>query len=445
MMFANAQGIRRDPLGFLHAASRDQRPVVPINLGFDTLYLINDPDLIRYIFQKNDRNYVKGRYYRRIRPFLGDGLFTVEGVEWGRQRRIAQPFFNGPAIANFAETISSASMHALKHYYDGETHEIELLDFFSHITLTVAIRCFIGPLIPHGTAITLAGSLSEIMRYLENRLWSPMPMPYWLPTPANRNFRRHVQRFDDFLFDMIRRRDDVDSGEGRGLLVDTILETEGNLAAGDARIKAVREQMISILVAAFETSALALTWSTVLLARSPETCRALEAQAMEILGQGPEGNIVGNDAIRALDQAEMAFSEALRLYPPAWCFSRELVESDRLGDISVPSGATIVISPFIFHRKESLWPDPERFDYLRFAKGRDTDRHPYAYFPFAGGRHSCIGGRFAMSEGIYLLSVLCKDFEITIDPDMKVEPMAATTLRPKNSVYARIKCRTAHA
>lgn len=442
MMFANATGIRRDPLGFLYAASLDKRGVVPISLGFDTLYLINDPELIRHIFQKNDKNYVKGRYYRRIRPFLGDGLFTVEGMEWGRQRRIAQPFFSGPSIANFAETIARASMHALKHHYaEEEEQEIELLDFFSQITLTVAIRCFIGPLIPHGTAITLASALSEIMRYLEHRLWSPLPLPAWLPTPGNRRFKRHVKMFDDFLFDMIRKRQSIEMEGEPCLLVDTILEAEGNLGAGDARIKAVREQMISILVAAFETSALALLWSTVMLAQNRDACAAIEAEALAVLGEGMEGNIADGSKIRALTQAERAFSEALRLYPPAWCFSRELLESDRLGDIDIPAGATIIISPYIFHRKPELWPEPDRYDPTRFIEGAENARHPYAYFPFAGGRHSCIGGRFAMAEGIYLLSVLCKDFEIRIDAEKTVAPMAATTLRPQGPVYARIRKR----
>lgn len=141
-MLDDALNIRRDPLGFLETTSRDKRDVVPIRIGFETLYLLNHPDHIRRVFVENEKNFVKGRYYRRIQPFTGNGIFTQEGIEWSRQRHIAQPFFAGHTLTGFSDVIAKAGRSAIdalqrQHGMDGaQSHDLLTFFFRDH-----ACRC----------------------------------------------------------------------------------------------------------------------------------------------------------------------------------------------------------------------------------------------------------------------------------------------------------------
>lgn len=429
-MTGDALNLRRDPLSFLEKASRTGGDVVPVTLGAERLYLLNHPDHIRHVFVGNEKNFVKGRYYRRIAPFTGGGIFTQEGIEWSRQRHIAQPFFAGDGLTGFAGTIASASQNALKalegHYGVKNEKKHDLLTFFSAITLSVAIECFSGPQIDFPLAARLARTLTRILRHLERRLWQPLPLPSWIPTESNRQFQRDVRFFYEFINSQISDRLQGEGNRPGQLLIDAIIAAEGMHPDRPRQRKIVSEQVLSIILAAFETGALALVWATLLLQRHPHIADRIREEADRVL-LSPTVTI---DQVSALDISRRVFMEALRLYPPAWCFSRELVADDQFGDTRIRAGKTVIISPYIFHRSPDLWDRPLEFDPDRFIVDQLSKRHRYAYFPFAGGRHACLGARFAMIEGPLILSSLLKSFYLHFDIEKKIRPVAMTTLRP---------------
>ncbi|GER02972.1 hypothetical protein JCM17846_06540 [Iodidimonas nitroreducens] len=94
-MLGEYRALTQNPLLFLEQKGQSKADIIPIKIGFETLYLLNNADHVKSVFVGNDPNFVKGRYYRRITPLLGGGLFTLEGEEWRRQRHIAQPFSGG--------------------------------------------------------------------------------------------------------------------------------------------------------------------------------------------------------------------------------------------------------------------------------------------------------------------------------------------------------------
>ncbi len=429
-MLGNALKLRRDPLGYLEMASQAGGDVVPISIGPETLYLLNHPDHIRHVFIGNEKNFVKGRYYRRITPFTGGGIFTQEGIEWSRQRHIAQPFFAGEILNNFAGIIAGASQNSIRSlqgYFDKEkVQKHDLLTFFSAITLSVAIECFSGPQIEFPVAARLAHTLTRILRYLEKRLWHPLPLPGWLPTTHNKRFQRDVSVFYDFVNSQIAGRLRGEGNRPGELLVDAIIAAEGTHPDRPGQYRIVSEQILSIILAAFETGALALVWATILLQDNPHMVERIRDEADRVL----QTNDVTVDQVSELSVSRSVFMEALRLYPPAWCFSRELVANDQFGETKVRGGKTVIISPYLFHRSPDLWDRPLEFDPDRFTPDLISRRHRYAYFPFAGGRHACLGARFAMIEGPLILSILLKSFDLHFESMKKIKPVAMTTLRP---------------
>src|SRR5262249_27663027 len=124
-----------------------------------------------------------------------------------------------------------------------------------------------------------------------------------------------------------------------------------------------------------------------------------------------------------------------RLYPPAHSISRTAVKGDWLGNVPIPAGAVITISPHTTHRNPTLWPDPERFDPERFTPGRAAGRHRFAYLPFGGGPGICIGNGFAMAEAVTLLARGTQRWRMSLAPGHPVEPVGLITLRPATGMW----------
>jgi cytochrome P450 len=139
----------------------------------------------------------------------------------------------------------------------------------------------------------------------------------------------------------------------------------------------------------------------------------------------------------------MVFEEALRLYPPVWFYSYSAVEDDVIGGYHVPAGSGVWLAPYVTHRLPAFWPDPERFDPTRFAAGNDANRPRYAYFPFNGGPHQCLGNHFALMEAQLIISIIAQHFCLQMVSQDNVLADPVLTLRPVKGMLAMPCSRTA--
>jgi len=141
----------------------------------------------------------------------------------------------------------------------------------------------------------------------------------------------------------------------------------------------------------------------------------------------------------------MVAEEAMRLYPPAYVFSRRAAGEDRLGPYRMPAGAHIVISPYAIHRRPDYWPEPDGFWPERFAPGARTDRPKMAYLPFGGGPRICIGNSFAMMEHAIVLATVVRRWRLESIPGREVKTEPRITLRPRGGLPMRLLRREAPA
>jgi cytochrome P450 len=126
--------------------------------------------------------------------------------------------------------------------------------------------------------------------------------------------------------------------------------------------------------------------------------------------------------------------ESLRLYPPVYAVARDVIAEDEIGGFRIPARSMIVLSPYVTHRHREFWPDPETFDPDRFRPDRSADRPRFAWYPFLGGPHQCIGQEFAMMEMILTIAMLAKAFRFQLAPGARVEPWPVLSLRPGGGV-----------
>ena len=162
-----------------------------------------------------------------------------------------------------------------------------------------------------------------------------------------------------------------------------------------------------MIVAGHETTAVALFWALALLAGDPAE-QARVAQEVASLDLSPDGAAA---ALPQLIRTRAVVSETLRLYPPAPLMARQAIAADRIGDTDLPAGAMAIMAPWVLHRHEKFWRDPDVFDPTRFLPTAPPPPR-FAYMPFGAGPRVCVGAQFAMAEACLVLAALVQAFTI---------------------------------
>ena len=185
-----------------------------------------------------------------------------------------------------------------------------------------------------------------------------------------------------------------------------------------------------MFVAATETTALALTWLWVVLGRRPDVAATLTREVHDVVGAGsPTRSHLAN-----LRYTKMVLQETLRMYPTGWIVPRVARRRHVLGDVVVPRGATVLTSPYVTQRLPRLWDSPTVFKPERFSPEGSGDRHRFAYYPFGGGEHMCLGTHLFMVEAQLILASILSRYQPRLCSSPIVEPKAATSLRPSQPV-----------
>jgi cytochrome P450 len=254
-----------------------------------------------------------------------------------------------------------------------------------------------------------------------------------LPIRSVRRFNAARATLDRTIYRMIdeRRR----SGEDRGDLLSMLLmatDTEGD-GSGMSDLQ-LRDEALTLFLAGHETTANALTWTWYLVSQHPE----VEARLHQEIDTALQGRTPTHEDMPKLPYTRMVFAESMRLYPPAWGIGRRALESFEARGFTIPKRAVILMCPYIVHRDERFFPDPERFDPERWTPEAAASRPKFSYFPFGGGNRVCIGEQFAWMEGVLLIAALAQKWRMQLDPSQRVEVQPLITLRPRYGMRMRL-------
>jgi cytochrome P450 len=233
-----------------------------------------------------------------------------------------------------------------------------------------------------------------------------------------------MRTVDDVVLGIVdqRRRGGEERDDLLGMLMEARDEETGQGMAG----KQLRDEVVTIFVAGHETTAVLLTWAFCLLSQHPDVEARLHAELAEVL----DGRTPGVADAPNLRFTRMVIDETLRLYPPAWITNRQAVAEDEVCGYRIPAGAVVGISPYVMHHLPAYWPDPERFDPQRFAPEAAQERPRFAYMPFGGGPHQCIGNSFALLEATLILAAVAQRYRLRLLAGAVVTPKPQSTLRP---------------
>jgi cytochrome P450 len=423
------RAMQHNATGFLEKLARQYGDAVYFKIGPRHLYFFTHPDQIREVLVTNDRSFMKSLVLQRTKIILGEGLLTSEGAFHLRQRRLAQPAFHRDRIRRYGEVMVGLAMRTREKWQDRQ--ELDIHHEMMRLTLAVVAKTLFDADV-EGEAEEIGGALTEVMMMFP-LLMNPMgDLLMKLPLPQIRRFRRSLARLDRTIYEVIAQR--RASGEDRGDLLSMLLlaqDTEGD--SGGMTDQQVRDEAMTLFLAGHETTANALTWTWYLLSLNPDAEREMHREVDEVL----QGRTLSPDDYPRLRYTEMVLAESMRLYPPAWGLGRTALEEVEIGGYLLPKGTVALLSQWVTHRDPRFWPDPERFDPLRFTDEAKAARPKLAYFPFGAGSRICIGESFAWMEGVLILATIAQKWKFIRESKEKVEPQPLITLRPRGAVTMR--------
>ena len=223
-----------------------------------------------------------------------------------------------------------------------------------------------------------------------------------------------------------RRRNLSDQNDLLSLMMTARFEDQGS-GMDDQQL---RSEVMGLLIAGYETTANALTWTYYLLSQNLWASFRLRAEVHQALG----GRRPTGADIPALPYLGLILNESLRLFPPAWIIGRRAIADDMIGGYRVPAGTVIAICIYTLHRHPAFWEDPERFDPERFTQERSANRPRYVYIPFSAGPRMCIGSNFALLEASLILACIAQQFELHLQAGTEVQPQPLFVLRPNRDL-----------
>ncbi|HYM76830.1 MAG TPA: cytochrome P450 [Candidatus Dormibacteraeota bacterium] len=420
-----------NPITLFQHLADEYGDIAHYKIGWNHIVFLNHPDYIREILVVQNDNFTKERTVQRTKMLLGEGMITSEGAQHRAQRQAAQPAFHRQRISEYADTMVKEAASMRETWRDGEQRDIAI--DMMRLTLNVVARTLFATDLREEVN-ELADAINRIMG-LYNFLVM-LPAAEWLVhvrPPGLAAFVRARKRIDAVVYRMIaaHRRHSVNSGS----LLDLMLAASPDQSA--ASEESLRDQVITIFLAGYETVANALSWTWYLLSQNPECERRFHAEIDREL----QGRLPAYDDVPRLHYVEMVLAESLRLYPPAWAMGRYARQDFQLGDYFLPAKTTVLMSQFITHRDARFFPDPTRFDPERFTPDAKARRTKFTYFPFGAGFRQCIGESFANMEGVLLLATLAQKWRLKLDPNHRVEPEPLITLRPKYGMQMQIDAR----
>lgn len=423
-----AYRLDRSPATAIWDLYRTYGPVCAFGFGpIRTVFLLG-PDANRYLAQHTDNFSWRGGY-EVLLPLAGEtALLASDGEGHHRRRRLVEPALHRDRVDGCIAHMVRCTDEIIDAWRPGQT--VDVYREFRTAVRRATISSFFGPRLAAADA-ELERDLRAAMRVLNFSL----PVHKVLravPNPAWRGLVDAVARVDGrVLAEVAHRRAARDREDD--LLALLVSPPDGREGLSDREL---RDMIVSLIVASYDTTSAAIGWSVYALLSAPD----VRATAREELDRELPGDRAPTAAdLDRLSYLDWTVSEALRLYPPVMVGARRALDAFEFGGHRVPAGSLVVTSQYVTHRLAGPWPEPDRFRPERWDPGRPGYRRPdpYTYLPFGAGFRRCPGSSVARANIKAALVRLLRRTRLDL-ATTDVEPAGLSAMYPRHGLPARV-------
>jgi cytochrome P450 len=422
------------------------------------LLLVNDPAGVRQVMVSEVEAFPKHPYTLWIlEPLIGRAIFSVNGEEWAQQRRLVDQAFQVaqlqrvlPQMEGAVEALMErleALMERLEAQVDAGSIDGCPVDADAEMTLVTAdviVRTILSRPLEGVEAEAIFAAFARYQKRAGRAL-----MLRFLRLPRRRlqgYLATHAAPIRAWIAAAIDARLADASAPGDDLLAALIAARDPETSARFSREELV-DQVCFLFLAGHETSASSLGMAVYLLGCFPEAQQRLRAEVLQVLGSwaGALDRPLGFEDLRQLSYGAAIFNETLRLYPPVSFFIRESQANTELAGSRCPMRALVTLSPWVVHRHEQHWSEPNAFRPERFLSDANAEDRRWArdaFLPYGLGPRKCPGAAFAQQEALLVLAELVRRFEVLPDPEHEPELVARLTLRSRNGIRVRLRARS---
>jgi cytochrome P450 len=396
--------------------------------GIQEAIVTIDPAVIQHVLKTNAENYHKSAIQvKRMGHFLGKGLLTTHGDAWRTQRRLIQKGFDRKQLEALCAIMQDSLAESMREFDRKiETGPVDIYPSLMKMTFAMVARSLFGAKLKDEDIDLVSHTICTVQEFIVRQTLQPYMNPWFSVSGELRKHEEMRTRADGVLLEYITRRRHEPPGHD---LLQTLMDARYADGEGMPDDLVLSESM-QLLVAGHETSSNAISWLLYLLSMHPECLDRVRQEFDSVLGDAP----LSFGALPRLEYTTQVIQEALRLYPPFWMVDREAVADDRVGDLEIPRGSTVIVFVYGAHHAPRHWEDSESFDPERFTKPNEKLHTPFTYLPFGGGPRGCIGGNYAMLQILMILSVLLRRYDFQLSPGQTIEARPMVILRPKHGI-----------
>jgi cytochrome P450 len=405
-------------------------------LGPLNCFLVSDPDYIHTVLIENAEDFHRDFISRRAaRKFIGNGLVGTDGEPHHKQRKLLAPAFNHKRLETYATIMLEETERMLAEW--DKTDHVVLDKDMPALTLRIVCRCLLNADVSTETEAS-AKAMEDFQHVLAVETREFMAVPDWLPLRRKRLLKKSVGTLNRIITQIIEER--RKTNEDKGDLLSTLL-----MAVDDENKQMsnqqVHDEAVTLFITGHETTASTLSWIPYLLVKHPEVAKKLYEEIDTALG----GRTPTLHDLHNMPYLEQVIKETLRLYPPGWIFGRSPLTDVKIGPYTVKRGDIIFLSPFVTHRDPRYFEDAEAFIPERFTPEFEKQIPKFAYFPFGGGVHFCLGQQFAMMEAKLVLAAILPKYRLYLTKMEDIQPVGLATLRPDKEIRLSLESRTHNA
>lgn len=429
--FLDAEGVRRNPIPY-HRRYFDQLgDSFSIQIGVSRhIILSRDNNVAEYILQKNQKNYYKSKFQSvYLSKYLGNGLLTVDGEFWLKQRRLIQPAFHKQKMNQLVDNMEHIIVSELNNLI--EEKSIDLFPVMSELAFNVVAKS----LFQFSTSDEKLNRIKFIIEEVQNFLIKEIRLPHkawWFSISGQ--VKKHLKLADEnnkIIQEIIEER--IDSKTEVNDLLNMLLETRYEDSGEGMPVEQLIDEIKILFTAGHETTANALTFTLHLLGNHPDVQQKIFDEIVKI--ESETDNVI--EQLQKMIYINAVLNESMRLYPPAWITDRENVEDDNLAGFNIKKGTLIGVSFYELHRNPKYWENPNEFIPERFL-GEQKKKSLQYFYPFGAGPRMCIGAGFAIYEMCLTLSYIIKRYvikstknEIRFNPLITLKPVGAEVVFSK--------------
>lgn len=414
------------PYALLDECSAQFGDAFTLDLGSHGRFaMFSTPDAIRTIFTADPAIAHAGKGHAVLMPVLGPrSLLLLDEQRHARERRLLMPSFHAKRVDAFGPLIQQEAKIALAHLSAGQ--DVVLHDLMQEVSLSVILRAVFG--LQEARTVDLAREIRAWLNDARLNMGLVRQLRDEADSQAFRALQRRLERIDQLLYEEIAERRAL-AGPERNDVMSVLLgaQYEDGTALDD---RALRDELVTLLMTGYETSATALAWALCWIHADTGVARRLRDELAQ-LGPDPSPRALADDApyLRAVCH------ETLRIHPILPIVARQLQAPLSVSDYRIPEGVNVTACVYLAHRRPEVFPEPDCFRPERFLS---REYSPYEYFPFGGGPRRCLGMTLALLEMKIVLGTILTSLELEPQGPPVRPVRRSVTIAPSGGARMRV-------